>query len=211
VKIYTVLKVGEFYNRKIRADYGPIHVQWMQRMCQKYAPGVEFVCLSNVDIDGVTVIPLEKNWPGWWSKIELFKYSDVFYLDLDTVIIDNIGDIIGLDGFYALDLFQPNNKFIKILGSGLMSWNIDLSHIYKNFSDAVIPQYNTRIKWGDQGYVYDQVGGYISFQQTFPGKIFSYKYSNIDQTNPGGKIICFHGKPRPWEVEHSWIPPLKKD
>lgn len=211
MKIYTVLKVGEFYNRKIRADYGPIHVKWMQRMCQKYAPGVEFVCLSNVDIDGVRVIPLERDWPGWWSKIELFKYSDVFYLDLDTVIIDNIEDIIGLDGFYALDLFQPNNKFIKILGSGLMSWNIDLSHIYKNFSNEVIPQYNTRTKWGDQGYVHDQVGGYISFQQTFPGKIFSYKYSDIDQTNPAGKIICFHGKPRPWEVEHSWIPPLKKD
>lgn len=209
MKIYTVLKVGEFYNRKIRADYGPEHVQWMQKMCQQYAPDVEFVCLSNVEIDGVTVIPLEQDWPGWWSKIELFRFSDVFYLDLDTVIIGNISHMIGLDGFYALDTFQPNNKTRKILGSGLMSWNTDLFFVYDNFDTSKISKYNHPRFWGDQGYIFDQTQGYISFQKTFPDQVFSYKFSNINQESPSGNIVCFHGKPRPWEVTQSWIPPLK--
>ena len=42
--------------------------------------------------------PLEFDYPGYWSKMEMFKPSiandDIFYLDLDTVIREDIDDFL---------------------------------------------------------------------------------------------------------------------
>ncbi|KKL89028.1 hypothetical protein LCGC14_1918760, partial [marine sediment metagenome] len=48
-------------------------------------------------IKGVTVIKLKHNWPGWWSKIELFRpdlSSDntTIYFDLDVLILKDISE-----------------------------------------------------------------------------------------------------------------------
>jgi len=52
-----------------------------------------FVCLSDVDVP-CERIPLEHNWPGWWSKIELFRpgviKAPMLYLDLDTIVIGSL-------------------------------------------------------------------------------------------------------------------------
>lgn len=210
MKIYTVLKVGEFLNGKKRVEYKPEHVVWMRDMCSVHAPGVEFVCLSDVDIPTVDVIPLENGWAGWWSKIELFRFSDVFYIDLDTVILRNIHHLIGLPGFHALNSLSGhkhrNGRYV--MGSGVMSWTGDYSHIYSGFDPKVIPEYSKHwAKWGDQGYIDERVS-FRGFQDVFPTSIYSYKFSGIDTENPPGDIICFHGKPKPWETNHAWIPEI---
>lgn len=57
-----------------------------------------FVCLSDVDVP-CERIPLVTDWPGWWSKIELFRKGlfdgPVLYTDLDSVITGP------LDGMFA--------------------------------------------------------------------------------------------------------------
>ena len=57
---------------------------------------------------------------------------------------------------------------------------------------------------------YAELGGaFDRFQDLFPGRIVSQK---TDMKNnvlpPGASVVCFHGKPKPWEVKADWIPKL---
>nr|WP_145924153.1 hypothetical protein [Halomonas elongata] len=40
--------------------------------------------------------PLAHGWPGWWSKLELFRPhgGDLLYLDLDTVVRGDLQPLI---------------------------------------------------------------------------------------------------------------------
>lgn len=58
-----------------------------------------FVCFSDIDVP-CERIPLKYNFPGWWSKMELFRpdtdLEDIFYLDLDTVIVGKLNDLVSM-------------------------------------------------------------------------------------------------------------------
>ena len=202
--IFCVLKSGS-------PEYNESHVRWLKRQCDVHAPGVPFVCLTDLlEIDGVETYPLIHHWPGWWSKIELFRYEDVFYLDLDTVILNDIRYMLELnDGFYALrNLGGHKLKGRVVMGSGVMSWSGSYRHVYDNFDMSLTDQYTRRQnRWGDQGYIYEQVD-YRPIQDAFPNRIHSYKLGNIDKDDPDADIICFHGDPRPWDAKKPWISSL---
>jgi hypothetical protein len=203
-KIYCVLRSGG-------KDYDERHVRWLKRQCDEYAPGVDFICLTDLQdgIDGVETHPLIHHWPGWWSKIELFRYDDVFYLDLDTVLLNDIRYMLDLEGFHALRNFGGYMLQGRVvMGSGIMSWSRSYRHVYDNFDIRHIDLYARRQnRWGDQGYIHEQVR-YNALQDAFPGKIHSYKFDGIDRANPPGDIVCFHGNPRPWDSGQGWVPPL---
>lgn len=205
-RIFTVLRSG--------GEYTADHVRWLKSQCDEHAPGIDFVCLTDLlEIEGVETHPLIHHWEGWWSKIELFRYDDVFYLDLDTVILNDIRYMLDLDGFYALRNFGNFElKGSVVMGSGLMTWSRSPRRIYDRFDPSVTRKYSRhQNRWGDQGYIYDCLNGdYESLQDAFPDRIHSYKWGLIDQDKPDADIICFHGRPRPWDVKKSWVPELKK-
>jgi hypothetical protein len=93
----TVLRGG--------GEYGPEHVQAMQRQIAKWAPkGTQFVCLTDTDVPGVECIALAHDWPGWWAKIELFDLASprgFFYTDLDNVILGKLDELLEVDEFTA--------------------------------------------------------------------------------------------------------------
>lgn len=204
-RIFTVLRSGGEYNES--------HVRWLKEQCDDYARRIDFICLTDLlEIKGVETHPLIHHWEGWWSKIELFRYENVFYLDLDTVLTGDISDMMeDTEGFYALRNFGNfRHKGSIVMGSGVMAWSESYRHIYDSFDPAITRKYRTHQKsWGDQGYIYDCIDGqYIALQDTYPGRIHSYKKSGIDQDNPPESIICFHGKPRPWDSDQDWVPPF---
>lgn len=211
--VYCVLKTGQFKAGKKDIEYNESQVRWLKRQCDKYLPGVEFYCLTDLPyIEGVNTIPLIHDYPGWWSKIELFRFDDVFYLDLDTVILSDIRYMLDLEGFYALrNLSGHKLRGRVVMGSGIMSWSGSWKFIYDRFSPWVIRNYEKhQNRWGDQGYIYDQLSGqYNPIQDAFPGKIHSYKFDGIDQANPPSDIVVFHGKPKPWDSGQEWVPPLE--
>jgi len=203
--IYCVLRSGS-------KDYDERHVRWLKKQCDLHAPAVSFVCLTDLDsIDGVATEPLLHDWKGWWSKIELFRFDDVFYLDLDTVILNDIRYMLDLKEFHALrnlGNFRLNGRIV--MGSGVMTWSRAPRHVYEEFDSSVTRRYQKhQNRWGDQGYIYDCLnGGYRAIQDAFPNRIHSYKWGDIDQNDPNADIICFHGRPRPWDAKKSWIPSL---
>lgn len=175
----------------------------------------EIVCLTdnstgfNSNID--RVIPLEYNFPKWWSKIELFKPNlfenrRVFYFDLDTVIVDNIDEILnfeiefsGLRDFYHL----------HSLGSGLMAWNPEKTN--NIFNEFIKNPYNIINSYpqGDQRWIDENKPSICYLQDTFSKQIVSYKkdclHNRVLSIPSKAKIICFHGNPRPHTVTNPLI------
>ncbi len=175
----------------------------------------EFVCLtddsSNFNSNVDTVIPFKHDYKKWWGKIELFRPDifqgkQVFFLDLDTVIIDNIDNIVskqfefcGLRDFYKT----------VTLGSGLMSWQHDkYHHVYERFvKNSTYIMNNT--PEGDQRWINENVKSMKYFQDIFGNNVVSYKKDCVKnkafRIPKNTKIVCFHGLPKPHQIDYPEI------
>lgn len=194
--IACVLRMGGIYR--------PEHVQRLAKQAAQFAPREAFVCLSDVEVPGVVTVPLQHGWPGWWSKLELFrpglwpKGARVFYADLDTTFVANLGGLLERpESFLALADFTRSG-----LGSGLMQWTAgDQDHLYELFA--------ARTKWamdacgiyGDQRFIQDVSGSTVTYwQDVLPGQVVSYKVHCKRGVPKEAAVVCFHGKPKPWQV-----------
>jgi hypothetical protein len=177
------------------------------------------VCLTDdkrklsTDID--YLVRFRHNWPKWWGKIELFTPNlfdadeQVFFFDLDTFIVGDLDEILGYRGeFCALrDFYRPHT-----MGSGLMSWHgTGVYKIYNTFVQHDM-KYMNNIREGDQAFIDQHRPSMDYFQDLFTGKVVSYKVHCLEGQTAAvptdSRIICFHGKPRPHEIEtplkHYW-------
>lgn len=196
-------------------DYKPAHVAHLRDGVRRHLKMAHrFVCLTDLSVD-CQMIPLRNNWPGWWSKIELFHpdlrtLGPVLFFDLDTVIVGPLDGLALGHSFTVLENFWHADR----IGSGMMAWNADLSAIYDAFARApyrFIREYRASEKWGDQGFIKDHAPVEPErWQRKHPGKIVSYKMHcrpGVDRMSPtagsprvppAASVVCFHGKPRPW-------------
>jgi hypothetical protein len=223
--MYTIACVlkhkGDFYNHRRKVEYDVGDVQWLaEHVAEHVTLPCRFVCLSDVELglDCVERVPLLENWPGWWSKLELFRpglfTGNVLYLDLDTAVIGNIDDWLRLPtggGFWMLSGLTEGLLRRDQYGSGVMAWNGDYSHLYRAFkadSETHMATYVEALRWGDQGFIAEHQPDKRKLQESLPGQLISYKIDYL-QGKPldGVKIVCFHGKPKPKQVSHSWLPP----
>lgn len=217
ITIACVLKTGGFNPSGKTVEYAPRHVLAIQKMLMRHVSiPFQFVCLSDVAIDGVTTIPLKHNWPGWWSKMELFRPDilpgQVFYLDLDTVLTGNIDVFLEhAHKFTMLQNLTPGDVGDGRYGSGLMAWHGDFSHLYAQFlydADKFMALYRRPRAWGDQDFIKDHLEmPPATFQRLFPGQVVSYKFHlNGNPPAPENSIVCFHGVPKPCDVKDGWVP-----
>lgn len=200
MKIVTVLKTSN--------DYKKEYVDLIYKQCQKYAPSVDFICIS----DDPTVpgyVKMEHNWPRWWPKMEIFKIQGpVLYLDLDTVIVKDLkpilDNILKYD-FIAIRDFYKDHKMQRTIGSGVMFWKGDMKYLYDEFlknPEKNMAECNTTRWWGDQGFIEKTIKTPVVYwQDVFPKKLVSWKVHCRGGIPSDAIIIAFHGKPRPWEVK----------
>ena len=87
--------------------------------------GADFYCLSDCrDVPGF--IELRYNWPGWWSKMEMFRpdiRGDFLYMDLDTILLGDItalfrGRLTILQDFYRMKGLQSSLMFLPAMQRG---------------------------------------------------------------------------------------------
>lgn len=167
-----------------------------------------FVCLSDVDVP-CERIPLEHNWLGWWSKIELFRLDGpLLYFDLDTVICGDISGLAEEADWWDFTLLRDFYRE-KGLATGVMGWNRSLIWLYDKFREDPDGLMRSCGSAGDQCFVEQNIDKHIvdSWQTRLPGQIVSYKV-NVrkpvltrhefgDGSIPeGARVICFHGAPR---------------
>jgi hypothetical protein len=172
-----------------------------------------FVCLSDVEVP-CERIPLVNRWPGWWSKLELFRPGifggRVLYLDLDTVVVGSL-DAIGAHPHHftmAHEYYQPTK-----VCSTAMAWDGSCDFgLSDAFSIDLIPRYRARQHIGDQAFIEDRLRAQGVKIETFRDlfgeqSIASYKVHECAKGPPAAaSVVAFHGKPKPCDIKSGWVP-----
>lgn len=183
------------------------HVEDLKQQCARHAPGVEFVCLS----DDPRGTPLKHDWPGWFSKIEIFTLpGPCLYFDLDTVILDSLEPLLEIARTRPFTVLRDFNhpKAGHDVQSSVMAWNGEppyLGRLYTRFRchpEHHMAENNCREFHGDQGFVERHAEGWEFWQDQLPGALVSYKLQCRDGVPKGVRVLVFHGRPRPWDVEN---------
>jgi hypothetical protein len=179
-------------------DFSAEHVQWLA----KQVPGL--VCLSDVPVPGVKTIPLQYDWPGWWAKMEMFGPAlegDVLMIDLDTVVL-------GMPERPAETTVLADFTRPEVMGSGFMYVTAaDRARAWEAWLSDPAGHMAACQRWpklGDQGFLQD----YIGSAAKWGSEVVSYKVHCLKGVPDGAKVVCFHGKPRPWHVRADWVPKL---
>lgn len=174
-------------------EYKPEHVQRLAAMVP------DLWCLTDTTVDGVHCVQLQYDWPGWWSKIELFRpdiESDLMYFDLDTTVMKMppMPDKTTV----LRDFTDP-----RIMGSGLMFIkHQDKAKVWKDWMrdpESHMKANNRWPRWGDQGFLQPHLGHCQKWQDI--ANVYSYKVHCRRGIPLNADVICYHGKPRPWDVE----------
>lgn len=169
-------------------------------------PNSRFVCFTDNNDGlhhGIETRPLPEDIDGWWNKLWLFKkghFEDgdrVIFLDLDTLIISNLEDLVNLEVDFAIlrDFFRPDGY-----GSGIMCWKANLPNFWEIWDGNGRPQ----PPGGDQAFIESICPGAKLLQDLLPGMIASYKVER-GRLPEKASIVCFHGTPKPHDVTHGWV------
>jgi hypothetical protein len=181
--------------------------------------GIRFICLTDVDfIDFCEVIPLKHNWPGWWSKIELFRpdlnVGKTTYFDLDVLILKDIEKLLALSDQLTFAMLRGwNTKHGIHPSSSIMCGQFSLySHIYEKFSQD--PFYHIqRMKRnvgagmkGDQGFISEFVENVNFIQDRLPANYIIGKkmYEGNPELIKKAHVLSWSGEPRLHTVKKLW-------
>lgn len=210
--VACVLKSGGIYN-----------AEWVRKLRDGVARNLTlphwFVCLSDADVPvhHCERIQLTNNWPGWWSKIELFRPGlfdgPVLYFDLDTVIVGSLDAIAEYPHSFTMahEFWRPH-----LLCSTAMAWEGDYSFLYDDFAaapvglahhyDVELPRLEGRI--GDQAFIEDRMTNMVeTFRDLFGERsIASYKVHECQMAPPtDAAVVSFHGRPKCDDLKSGWV------
>lgn len=186
---------------------GDFHYDYVARLVDgirnNLSSDMRIVCLSDVSVPCESV-PLLFDWPGWWSKLELFRpdiEDDILYFDLDTVIVGDLTDIVSVKKLTMLsDFYVPQSP-----ASGMMfipnERKIEIWRAWTKEPEAIMKRCG---RCGDQMFLKERWSEVDRWQDILPGQVISYKVHAINETPKDARVVCFHGKPRPHEVERFW-------
>lgn len=184
--IVTCVRQGVKYERR-----------YVEALAKQIPPWIKFCCLTDSVINGYDTL-LMRGYKGWLAKMELFSpehswLRPCLYLDLDTFIVGDIEPILlsePTDLWLTWDFYRRERA-----NSGIMLIPKDTSAIWGEWI-----RYSNVVK-RDGDFLNDQPHKIL--QSKFSG-ILSYKVDCQKELPRGARIVCFHGKPRPHEVENGW-------
>ena len=174
-----------------------------------------FICLSDLEVPAVEVIPLRQGWPGWWSKIELFRpgllTGPTLYLDLDVVIVGDVAPLLSACSAFTMVHERGKSDYFN---SSAMAWSGDMGWVFEAFrSDAArhMDRFRRHPRIGDQAFISDLLVGERRAPRTFRqvlgyDAIVSYKRDRCaGGPPPRACIVNFHGRPKPCDFTTGWV------
>lgn len=199
--VATVLRTGGRYTRE--------HVRMLEDQLGPQVPLTVFTDDEQLLRErGQYAVKLRRNYPGWWSKMELFDpdtEGDIIYFDLDTAFIRRpklllhrvdvpmiLRDVYRPEGLQSSVMCIPQYFKTYIWDQ----WMLDPSYYMKEFKDG-----------GDQAFIeYCGKQHWELIQQAYPGEYISWKADGLaDGREPPtfARVIVFHGEPKPWDIPNA--------
>ena len=137
---------------------------------------------------------------GCWPKLEIFKpgrAGRVLYLDLDTVIVGPLDELVKHKGaIHLADWHFPKN----IHAGGILLWDGDeRAHIWESLTPEVCKTFVNDQEWMTSLGCWDRLP---------PGLNVSYRHHAAAKVPEGAVTVSFHGEPKPHEVLTGWVPRL---
>jgi len=176
--------------------FEPRYVELLTEQIQKWGQTDVITLTDQADTPGKTR-RLAMSYEGWTAKMELFApwnedLRPCVFFDLDTMILFDITDITGMQ---PKDLWLIRDFYLHHRSnSGMMVIPKDTREIWSAF------QGNTMVPFKDG-----------DFLNEFPHKVLQDEYvgivsykANECQEAPKGRIVCWHGRPKPHECE-GWV------
>lgn len=154
-------------------------------------------CLTDTKIKGINTIPLQYDWPKWWSKLNLFSpliKDDLFYFDLDTLVIK-------MPATPSITTVLTDFGDENVIASGLMYIkHEDKKVVWDAFIADPQKAMNDHIKWpaGDGGFINRFYHKCQRWQDV--AKVYSWKYHCAKGIPSDAEVVCFHGRIRPWNI-----------
>jgi hypothetical protein len=176
-----------------------------------------FVCLTDMEVPGIETIPLIHGWPGWWSKIELFRPElfgnrSVLYLDLDTVVVGDL-EQIAIAGQGMTMMHEPRRP--RYFNSSVMQWwRTEMCMLYREFvktPEKYMHRFRSHPRIGDQAFISDYLVKQLYLPCAFrdsvgPDAVLSYKHDRCELgPRPTTAVVSFHGKPKPCDFKTGWV------
>jgi SAM-dependent methyltransferase len=172
---------------------------------------VNAYCISTEDYNNPRKIPMLYNWNGWWSKMEIFRpdiNGNILYLDLDSIIRKNIDNIIDICRSTDKPIMLRDFMKKRQLASGMM-W---LPEKYrKEVWDKWILDPNKWMKKhkkvGDQAFIREVLkSNCLRWQDILEDNTVASLKIHCRKTTPDNtSVICYHGRPRPHEINWSQV------
>lgn len=146
------------------------------------------------------------NLPGWWAKLNLWVpnllHGRIVFADLDSVVVGDLSDLARYAGSFAMlsDFLRPERP-----ASGVMAWDADGAEaraIWEAFVRDPEGHMHACRGGGDQQFLRSVVGDDVDrLQALYPDQIVSYKVHCKDGLPEGARLVCAHGRPKPWDAE----------
>lgn len=193
-------------------EYKQEHVWALYEGVKKHWPSdrvFTFLCLTDelLDFPGPITTPLQFDYPGWWSKMELFSprillhgFGGLLYFDLDTVIVGDLTDITNvrkltlLSDFYRTQHIASGMMFIPQGAERHALWDKWVERPRDHMRRYRGDQEFMRAVWGESP---------ARWQNVLPGQVISYKahVRKAGSVPENTRVVCFHGRPRPWAIQ----------
>ncbi len=143
---------------------------------------------------------------GWWNKVYLFSSEidipigeTIFYLDLDSLITDNIDKFLRHRSTIITvlrDFYWGLAQTAGQVGSGLMSWEHGkYTFIWDQFIADPAGAMESVSPFGDQHYIALLVKVRHYWQELFPNEVVSFKVHCRLGLPKDAAIVCYHGVP----------------
>ena len=165
-------------------------------------------CEESYSIGRVEFIPMTNNYPGTWSRMQLYspemeQYRPFLYVDLDTVLIESLE--------FVFDLVKNETEFITLedfwqpglLATGLVWFPAKSEKITKVWQ----AWQNNKTFGFRMDYFLRKFVQADRYWQELTDKIvdFKPKYNGVLTEKPKHGIVCFHGKPRIFQCDIQWV------
>lgn len=201
------------------SKYGPEYVNRLYAGIKRHTTKkFKFYCMTE---DGrgihpdVQIVPLAHadRLDSWWNKISLFGNDlpipigqKIFYIDLDTLIVGNIDDLLGHEQTEIVvlkDFYHGIAKTAGTVASGLMSWkHRHYKYIWQEFMKNPEDAIKRAAPHGDQWWIEQSLLSYKFWQDLYPGQVVSFKIHCLKGLPANARIVCYHGRPSIPESAH---------
>lgn len=208
MNVVLVLRTGGDFNfQDVDLLATHLHKTW------KGSSKLNIYCLydgvqTSYDMIHYTLLPMEVNWKGWWSKLNLYSSSlsylrPFLFLDLDTAVLrDWSEDIIpqnALQSFIAIeDFYKPGVGNTGVLWIPNDNKINTVFNVFAKDSDLYIKA-NSR---GDASFVNKVIRPDLLFQ-SFTKSFTTFKPLRkgwLTEVPKEVSFVCFHGQPRIFEA-----------